>query len=76
MRTVTKQILFYDPHPPPGLYPWTQNISDILLLTNVEYKIDHISNSKNRTKTHIYKNPIQNIAYLLRCPQKINILVG
>ena len=40
------------------------------LLTTVKYKIGNNSKTKNRTKkTQEYKNPIQNIAHLLRCPK-------
>ena len=34
------------------------------LLTTVEYKIDHISKTKNRTKNSWTKNPFKNIAHL------------
>ena len=38
------------------------------LLTTIEYKIDHISKTKNHMKKNsMYKYPVQNIAHLLRC---------
>ena len=52
--------------PPPMFFKFLLNPE---CMTRVKYKIDHILKTKNGTKKLVYtKNPILNIAHLLRCP--------